>query len=124
MTIYWVVTLMCLKVGYIRGQCPRRKDILLGIMLLKVRQRHFYIFYIFLFWSVKGWCSPWIGTLEPQLHQDLQVLVEWGGDRCISEQLSCSLERYCRAVRNTPRTHSSEYPSHLRAAIEILSTNP
>ena len=66
---------MCLKVVYIRGQCPRRKDILLGIMLLKVRQRHFYIF---LFWSVKGWCSPWVGTLEPQLHQDLQVLVEWG----------------------------------------------
>ena len=69
---------MCLKVGYIRGQCPRRKDILLGIMLLKVRQRHFYCFYICLFWSIKGWCSPWIGTLEPQLHQDLQVLVEWG----------------------------------------------
>ncbi len=47
------------------------------MMLLKVRQRHFYCLFICLVWSIKGWCSPWIGTLEPQLHQDLQVLVEW-----------------------------------------------
>lgn len=37
--------------------------------------------YCCLFWgllySFKAWSSPWIGTLEPQLHQDLQVLVEW-----------------------------------------------
>ena len=59
------------------GQCPRRKDILLGIMLIKVRQVHLYCSYICILWSIKGWCSPWIGTLEPHLHQDLQVLVEW-----------------------------------------------
>lgn len=28
--------------------------------------------------STSSWSSPWIGTLEPQLHKDLQVLVEWG----------------------------------------------
>lgn len=44
-------------------------------MLLKVHQ--FYYFFICLAWSTKGLCSPWIGTLEPQLHQDLQILVEW-----------------------------------------------
>ncbi|MGJ8679125.1 capsule assembly Wzi family protein [Paraglaciecola sp.] len=26
----------------------------------------------------KVWCSPWIGTLEPQLHRDLETLSEWG----------------------------------------------
>ena len=46
-------------------------------MLIKVRQVHLYCFYICILWSIKGWCSPWIGTLEPHLHQDLQVLVEW-----------------------------------------------
>lgn len=30
------------------------------------------------FISTQSLASPWIGTLEPQLHQDLQVLVEWG----------------------------------------------
>ena len=60
------------------GSAHDKKDILLGMMLIKVRQRHFYCFYICLFWSIKGLCSPWIGSLEPQLHQDLQVLVEWG----------------------------------------------
>jgi hypothetical protein len=57
---------------------PRIKIILLEIMLSKVQQRQFYCLFICLVWSIKGWCSPWIGTLEPQLHQDLQVLVEWG----------------------------------------------
>lgn len=33
---------------------------------------------ISLIFSTKIWSSPWIGTIEPQLHQDLQVLVEWG----------------------------------------------
>jgi len=28
--------------------------------------------------STQSLASPWIGTLEPQLHQDLQVLSEWG----------------------------------------------
>jgi hypothetical protein len=43
-------------------------------MLFKVQRQ----LYCLLIWSIKGWCSPWIGTLEPQLHQYLQVLVEWG----------------------------------------------
>lgn len=47
-------------------------------MLLKVRLGHFYCVFICLVWSIKGVASPWIGTLEPQLHQDLQVLTEWG----------------------------------------------
>jgi hypothetical protein len=47
-------------------------------VLLKVRQKQFYGILICLAWSIKGVSSPWIGTLEPQLHQDLQVLVEWG----------------------------------------------
>jgi hypothetical protein len=29
-------------------------------------------------WSLKSVSSPWIGTLEPQLHYDLQTLAEWG----------------------------------------------
>lgn len=29
------------------------------------------------FLSTQSLASPWIGTIEPQLHQDLQVLVEW-----------------------------------------------
>lgn len=60
------------------GTALRTKFILLEMLLLKVRQRQFYCFLICLAWSIKGLCSPWIGTLEPQLHQDLQVLVEWG----------------------------------------------
>jgi hypothetical protein len=47
-------------------------------ILLKVRKKQSYCIFIYLVWSIKGWCAPWIGTLEPQLHQDLQVLVEWG----------------------------------------------
>ncbi|MFT6991959.1 MAG: hypothetical protein ACJASL_003956 [Paraglaciecola sp.] len=57
---------------------PITKIILLEVMLLKVRHGQFYCLLVCLAWSIKGWCSPWIGTLEPQLHQDLQVLVEWG----------------------------------------------
>lgn len=56
---------------------PRNK-VFLEIMLLKVQQRQIYCLLVCLAWSIKGLCSPWIGTLEPQLHQDLQVLVEWG----------------------------------------------
>ncbi|MCF2947274.1 capsule assembly Wzi family protein [Paraglaciecola aquimarina] len=29
-------------------------------------------------WSNQSISSPWIGTLEPQLHKDLQTLSEWG----------------------------------------------
>jgi hypothetical protein len=70
-------TTSVLRVGYLLRQSP---ELLLFLerMLLKVRQRQFYCLFICLVWSIKGWCSPWVGTLEPQLHQDLQVLVEWG----------------------------------------------
>jgi len=45
-------------------------------MLFKVRP--ILCVFVCLVWAIRSWASPWIGTLEPQLHQDLQVLVEWG----------------------------------------------
>jgi len=45
-------------------------------MLFKVRP--ILCVFVCLVWAIRSWASPWIGSLEPQLHQDLQVLVEWG----------------------------------------------
>jgi hypothetical protein len=42
------------------------KTVLVGILLLG------------LCWPNQSVSSPWIGTLEPQLHKDLQTLSEWG----------------------------------------------
>ena len=98
-------------------------------MLIKVRQSHFHCFYICLFWSIKGWCSPWIVTLEPHLHQDLQVLVEWEVlDASVSSYpvpwkgIAEQLEKL--QVNSLPSKLSSEYSWHPRAAIEALFTSP
>lgn len=70
-TIHFVRVLIS---GYFTRHNPELKE----SVLLKVRQKQFYCIFVYLVWSIKVWSSPWIGTLEPQLHQDLQVLVEWG----------------------------------------------
>lgn len=43
-----------------------------------VNFRAFTIFFLYIIFSAPAVCSPWVGTVDKQLHYDLQTLQEWG----------------------------------------------
>lgn len=83
----------------------------------------YYCLLICLICSTKVWSSPWIGTLEPQLHQDLQVLVEWGVlDAAVStypvpwKGIAQQLEKIqIETLENVPRVSAQRLKHYFRA---------